>query len=73
MQKNGVLGRSYIHSRTKRLISLIEEDDHKARQELERELAQLELFCLMNGLSLELFDQWKLTRKPAICDNHEIT
>lgn len=56
--------RSYIHSRTKRLINLLDEkDQHKpSHEDLELELAQLELFCLMNGLSLELFDQWKLTR-----------
>ena len=60
-----------VYPRTKRIISALE--DQQAIQStdvqstdvidaLEQELAQLELFCLMNGLSLELFDLWKLSR-----------
>lgn len=60
-----------VYPRTKRIISALE--DQQAIQSsdvqstdvidaLEQELAQLELFCLMNGLSLELFDLWKLDR-----------
>ena len=63
-----------VYPRTKRIISALE--DQQAIQStdvqstdvidaLEQELAQLELFCLMNGLSLELFDLWKLTRSAA--------
>lgn len=63
-----------VYPRTKRIISALE--DQQAIQSsdvqstdvidaLEQELAQLELFCLMNGLSLELFDLWKLDRSAA--------
>jgi hypothetical protein len=41
----------------------------KTHEDLEQELAQLELFCLINGLSLELFDQWKLERHRPNKDN----
>ena len=63
-----------VYPRTKRIISALE--DQQAIQStdvqstdvidaIEQELAQLELFCLMNGLSLELFDLWKLSRSAA--------
>lgn len=56
-----------IQARTQRIIRALGKDEPQeepleSREDLERELAQLELFCLMNGLSLELFDQWKLSR-----------
>lgn len=56
-----------IQARTQRIIRSLRQrplhDEEEPRiEDLERELAQLELFCLMNGLSLELFDQWKLNR-----------
>lgn len=61
--------RSYIYPRTKRLITILSEEEQAAQQEhieaIEQELAQLELFCLMNGLSLELFDEWRLSRNKG--------
>jgi hypothetical protein len=64
-----------IQARTQRIIRTLKQNSTDPQNcgtapsaedldvsQLERELAQLELFCLMNGLSLELFDQWKLSR-----------